>query len=73
MDPREVLAIQLQRGQATAHPGRQVLSGIEAQTDLPSPGQAFGVDLRRLLEAGPPLWVWLVGGAAAVYLLTRER
>lgn len=76
MDPREVLAIQLQRGQATAHKGRQEVAGFGEAGPSLTPGAAFAPDVDALTgkAGGLPSWVWIAGGVGlAVYFLTRGR
>jgi hypothetical protein len=73
MDPRELLAIQLQRGQATAHKGRQELSGFgEAALN---PGRAFAPNVDALTgkQGGLPTWAWVALGATALYFVARAR
>lgn len=72
MDPRELLAIQLQRGQATAHRGRQEI-GAFGQAVL-NPGQAFAPDVDALTgkKGGLPTWTWVALGGVAVFALWSQ-
>ena len=76
MDPREVLAIQLQRGQATAHKGRQEIGGFGEANPAPlTPGAAFAPNVDALTgkSGGLPDWAWVVCGIAAIYFIARDR
>ena len=73
MDPRELLTIQLQRGQATAHRGRQEVSGFgEAALN---PGRAFAPNVDALTgkKGGLPTWAWAALGGVALFALWQSQ
>lgn len=74
MDPREVLAIQLQRGQATAHKGRQEIGAFGQATAPLTPGAAFAPDVDALTgkKGGLPPWAWMALGGAALFVLWSQ-
>lgn len=75
MDPRELLTIQLQRGQATAHKGRQEIGALGQATAVMTPGQAFAPNVDALTgkKGGLPSWAWAALGGVALFALWQSR